>query len=447
MNQELTEAFERQAQTVEWQEPPIEMIDAESLSVMSIRRQPFIIDRLLKPGLAILAGAPKLGKSWLVLHMCQQIASGEPLWGLQTVPGAVLYIALEDSRARLQDRIQLITDTPSENLLFATSAPSLADGLEDAICYFKETHPDAKLVVIDTFQKIRSLKKEMSYANDYTETTVLKNLADQLGICILLVHHTRKMGDSDTLNEISGTNGIAGCADTLMVLKKPKRTENKATLYFTGRDITDRELSLELDRETCVWNYISGELPKAAPMPREVDRIWELMRGIIHFDGSNSDFAAQYSAYYKTDITPAVLKRIMNRYRFELEDRGVTFISLKTNKKRLLSVVYSKTYDNLLNAPDTPEKGQTAPIAASAPAAPAAPADKKQEQPDAPADKKQEQPDAPPDSGKAPVSEGEATPAESDDGIGGYDRYADYYADYDENALDFDSYDGYIPFQ
>lgn len=413
-----------------WQEPPIDLTDAETLSLSSFRRHPFIIHEMLTPGLCVLAGAPKLGKSWLVLDMCQHIAQGKPLWGIDTTQGSVMYIALEDSKARLQDRLLTITDEPSPHLLIATSCRSLGEGLEEEVTYFVNRYPDAKLVVIDTFQMVRMRGRELSYSNDYSETSHLKQLADRLKICILLVHHTRKMGDSDTLNEISGTNGIAGCADTLMVLKKPKRTDNKATLYCTGRDIRDRELELELDRETCRWKHVSGSLPKKAALPSEIDRIWEMMREIGRFDGGNSEFAERFSSFCKTSVTPSLLKRIMNKHRSELEDRGVTFISLKTNKGRLLSVIYSEKYDLKQNPPLQPDTEAETPVTAPDTAGTSAQPETKGELPAATAIA---DPPAPPDADDS-----------SDGDVCGYSRSAAYYEEYDSCARDFDHYDGYI---
>lgn len=428
----MTDSFEKQDNLQEaqtgWQEPPIELIDAEALSMCSLKRQPFIINELLSPGLAVLAGAPKLGKSWLVLSMCQHIAEGKPLWGIETAGGSVLYIALEDSKARLQDRLLTITDEPSPKLKLATACGGLGEGLEDAVTYFVDAHPDAKLVVIDTFQMIRMQGREMSYSNDYSETSALKKLADRLHICILLVHHTRKLGDSDTLNEISGTTGIAGCADTLMVLKKPRRTDNKAVLYCTGRDISDRELTLELDRETCTWKHVSGDLPKKRALPPEINIIQAFMKKITRFDGSNSEFAEQYRGYSKSDLSPAVLKRLMNRYRQELEDRGVTFISLKTHKGRILSVVYSEVYDLTLN-PSGEQDAEKLPQPVEEAEKPTSPEIAKPER----------------QLTLSEVDSADDRETGEDTVMDEYDRYKDYYAEYDSCAADFDNYDGYIP--
>ena len=423
----------------DWQDPPVELIDAETLSLSSFARPSFIIEQMLTPGLAVLAGAPKLGKSWLVLDICQQVASGEELWGLKTSGGSVMYVALEDSKARLQDRLLSITDHPSDRLFLTTACPSLSDGLEDAVCYFKERHPDAKLVVIDTFQMIRPTRSEVSYAGDYAETSQLKQLADRLGICILLVHHTRKMADSDTVSEISGTNGIAGSADTLMVLKKPKRTENKATLYFTGRDILDRELTLTLDRVTCRWKHVSGDLPRQRGLPKEIDQLYAFMRSVGVFEGNNSNFAERFSAFCKTQVSSAVLKRTMNRYRCELEDRGVTFISLKTHKGRLLHVIYSEKYDKTCQVTDDGEEQASTAVTdvSEAQTAPAAPAEPNIQTPAAPPERNP--------SVTLPPKENISEKTAPTDSVSNYDQIQSYYAEYDECARDFDSYDGYIP--
>ena len=89
-------------------------------------------------------------------------------------------------------------------------------------CAKKDTEQALKIIVIDTLQKIREAT-ENSYGSDYKELSVLKILADKLGIVILLVHHTRKCSDSDPFNMISGSTGLSGCVDGSMVLVETKR--------------------------------------------------------------------------------------------------------------------------------------------------------------------------------------------------------------------------------
>ena len=116
------------------------------------------------------------------------------------------------------------------------------------------------LIAIDTFQLIRTPTPEVSYGGDYAELRILKELADELGICLLLVHHLRNMNDRDPVNKLSGSTGISGAVDAIFVLDKNERIERFATLYASGRDIRDRKIQLELDKDACIWTLISDSL-------------------------------------------------------------------------------------------------------------------------------------------------------------------------------------------
>ena len=329
-------------QDVAPQEPRrLNTISGADLCDMRLPHSAYTVDTLLRPGLAILAGAPKIGKSWMVLYLCLQVAKGEPVWGMKTTQGSVLYIALEDSWQRLQDRILAITDNCSEAIHFSLNCAPLGDALEEEIRTFTADYPDARLVVIDTFQKIRAQAAEMSYANDYSEVSRLKNIADELNLCILLVHHTRKQSDNDCMNEISGTNGIAGSADTLMVLKKEKRTARTATLSCTGRDIEDREMTLTLNSEQCIWQLKQDSLqPKTQQTPREILLLVAYMQTVGYSFSSMSDFTGDYCRRTGVRIEPNQLKRLMNLYRFDLEEQGVSFASVRRPQARMLSITY-----------------------------------------------------------------------------------------------------------
>lgn len=172
----------------------------------------FVVDNLLAQGLYILAGAPKVGKSWLALDMCLSIAKGEKVLGQQTTQGTALYLCLEDSYVRIQNRLYEITDEPAERLYFVIMSEAIGNGLEEQITDFKNEHYDLKVVFIDTLQKVRN-ESESGYGTDYKELSVMKALADKLEITIVVVHHTRKCADSDPFNMISGSTGLSGCVD------------------------------------------------------------------------------------------------------------------------------------------------------------------------------------------------------------------------------------------
>lgn len=122
----------------------IKTIDGKELLNLEIEPIKFVVDGLIPQGLHILAGAPKTGKSWLLLLLCLKISKGEPIWNLTTEKGTVLYLCLEDSTSRIQDRLFELTDEAPENLHFATSAHSLTDGLANQIELFINEHPDTK---------------------------------------------------------------------------------------------------------------------------------------------------------------------------------------------------------------------------------------------------------------------------------------------------------------
>ena len=258
---------------------PLTYLDGETLMSTVLPPIRFVVDKLLPQGLHILAGAPKVGKSWLALWLCLCVAKGEPIWNFLTTKGSVLYLCLEDSYSRIQNRLLDITDDAPASLRFATMSEKLHCGLVEQIEGFLSTNPDTVLVVIDTLQRIRGTGNEANpYASDYRDLGVLKELADRCRIAILLIHHLRKREDEDPMNMISGTMGISGATDSNFVLRKDKRSSQTATLYCTGRDIPYRELSLEFNSETHIWNLLSDDCEQAE---RSCGRILFLLSALL----------------------------------------------------------------------------------------------------------------------------------------------------------------------
>ena len=151
----------------------------------------------------------------------------EQLLDRTTQQGSALYFCLEDSYTRIQSRLYELTDEPSDKLFFALKADTIGCGQEEQIVRFKSEHDDLRLIVIGTLQMVRN-ETESSYGSDYAEIVPLKNLAEQLGITIVLVHHLRKAADSDPFNMISGSTGLSGATDGQLVLKKDKRCGGQA---------------------------------------------------------------------------------------------------------------------------------------------------------------------------------------------------------------------------
>jgi hypothetical protein len=235
------------------------------------KSRPPIIDGLLYGGAYILAGAPKIGKSFLVAQIAYHISTGKKLWDYDVHQGTVLYLALEDDYQRIQSRMFMMYGVEdSSNLYFATAANKIGNGLDEQLEFFINEHPDTKLIIIDTMQKIREVGGEAySYASDYEIIGRLKQFADKHCICVLIVHHTRKQPAGDTFEMISGTTGLLGCADGSLLMQKEKRTALEATIDVVGRDQQDQILYLSKDPNTQIWNLdkTETELHKEPPDP------------------------------------------------------------------------------------------------------------------------------------------------------------------------------------
>lgn len=250
-----------------------------------------IIDGLLYTGTYLFAGAPKVGKSFFMAQLAYHVSTGQKLWQYEVHPGTVLYLALEDDYQRLQERMfRMFGVEGTDRLHFAVCAKQLNSGLDEQLRQFMKEHPDTKLIIIDTLQKIREMGGDSySYADDYQIVSRLKQFADSNGICLMIVHHTRKMPASDKFEMISGTTGLLGSADGAFILQKEKRTDDTATLDVVGRDQPDQRLYLQKDPKQlrlCVfpkdYDYNHNEPPLYAFARRE-DGSWDTSRPSIAF--------------------------------------------------------------------------------------------------------------------------------------------------------------------
>lgn len=219
-----------------------------------------IVGGLVTPGLNLLAGRPKMGKSWLALDMSLAVALGGLAFGTLPVEvGDVLYLALEDNPRRMQQRIQRLLPTGSQwptRLHIHHTFPKLGAGFEEQITNWLQTYPTAKLVVIDTFAKVKARRPKGvdPYADDVEQMDRLQKLiAGYLDVGFLTLGHTRKMDAEDPVEQVSGTFGLTGSADTILVLSRT-RGQATAKLFVTGRDIEERELAIQFD--SGIWTVL-----------------------------------------------------------------------------------------------------------------------------------------------------------------------------------------------
>ena len=240
---------------------PLSFIRASDLNAINIEKPFFVVEKILPVGLCVLASPPKYGKSWLCLDMCISVATGTKFLGFSTNKADVLYLALEDSNARLQERMKKVLNgrKAPQGLAMGINAGTLQHGLIEQLEMHLQENPSVKLIVIDTFQKIRGESKrgESAYAADYTDCGKLKAFADSKKICLLLVHHMRKMRDiSDTFANISGTAGISGAADTMIAMNREKREDENTKLSITGRDVEMQDYQMQFNKDICRWHIL-----------------------------------------------------------------------------------------------------------------------------------------------------------------------------------------------
>jgi DNA-binding transcriptional ArsR family regulator len=222
----------------------------------------FAVPGYIAEGLTLLAGAPKRGKSWLALDMCVAVANGGFTLGDQKcIEGDALYCALEDSPRRIKERLHKVCDLagkPPRRLVvwFGADLPRLGNGCEEYLREWIEAQPDPRLIVIDTLNYIRPerIRDEDPYSYDYRSASALQRLAIEYGLAILLVHHTRKSPSDDYLEAVSGTNGLTGGSDAVVVLEKG--SDGAYVLKGRGRDVEEFETAVRFEKDECRWRVI-----------------------------------------------------------------------------------------------------------------------------------------------------------------------------------------------
>ena len=311
-----------------------------------------LVDGLLAPGLYILGGSPKVGKSWMALQLCLAVCGGKAFLGRATREGEVLYLALEDGPQRLHSRALRLADTAPKGLHLCHRAAPIGQGLEQQIEAQLAGHPHIRLVVLDTLQKVRCESGSgLSYSSDYEDAGALKALADRNGICLLVIHHLRKMADDDPFNRLSGTNGLAGAADGTLILMRNKRQDGTATLYATGRDIEDVEEGLEF--ADCRWSRAVP--PEQLKLTLVVNALKKLLAA-GEFQGTATELASRLEtqgSYW----SPAILSKFLQSHDEALAKCGILLETKRTNSKRLLCLRYEAQIGDICDTSDGSDGG------------------------------------------------------------------------------------------
>ncbi len=273
------------------------------------------------------------------LFLCLQVSKGEKFLDFDTLKSEVLYLCLEGGEQRLSERLKLITSEPTENLFFTLKAKSLNFGFREQINEFIKKHKNTKLIVIDTWQKIRDANSVVtSYQNDYNEMQTLREIAEEHNICILLVHHTRKMQDDDPFNMITGTTGFTGAVDNMYVLIKENRLSSKAKLHMTGRDIKDKVLHLESEKESCEWVLTHTEDENTIEFPEDIFfcKVVEFMEIENEFRGTATELKKRLLKVCDYEISEKVVTKKLIKYKDFFALKDVNFFNTRNGRSREL---------------------------------------------------------------------------------------------------------------
>ena len=332
-----------------------EIVSAAELQKIDIPPIEWLVNNILPTGLAMIGAPSKYFKSYMMLGLCVAICTGGKFLGFDCTEHACLYLDLESTKRRPQNRLKQIMGRGPwpDNLYILTNETGvgrIGDGFEASVTALLEQHPDIKLMVVDVFQMIRQPAKrnQTGYDRDYEDFSVLKQIADRYSIGLMLVHHTRKMKDpNDVFNELSGSVGVMGALDCAWVITKEDRDSTEAVLHITGRDMESVNLKICFNKGTFQWELIGEE--ETVNKQRELfsygrNQVANTIKALVkqgggHWEGSASDLidASKYLSGGKNRICwdAAKVGKEINRIKAFLLDDGSGFeYDTKDKKKR-----------------------------------------------------------------------------------------------------------------
>ena len=311
-------------------------ITAKELAEKELEPVRYLVDEMIGSGLSIIAGEAKIGKSLLVTGIADAVANGTTFLTRKVSQGEVFYLSLEDTLYRLQSRLNKMGVMPSPYLHLATTCARLGEGLAEQIRDFKSVHPGLCLVIFDTLQWIRRIERRQSYANDVAELGELKSLATELGISILCVHHTVKSKEAKGMGKVSGTMGIVGTADTVLVMD---RNDKEYSLSYIGKDVGADQIGLCFDPKNLTFS-LAGAQPKEVKLPEVLERLCCIIATCGGFFGTNEEFSVWLNDNIG-DVDVVQLKRIARDFVCELSLRGVTIVSERKATERYTRITYT----------------------------------------------------------------------------------------------------------
>lgn len=230
---------------------------------------------ILPEGYCMTVAPPKAGKSWFVANIGLACATGgEALGVIPVQERPVLYFALEDGDRRLKSRFKTImfNETIPREMNRVLEVRDLNELISIAE-FFQDNRKDhlPPLIIVDTLGKVNPGRgsTQSAYDADYAVGSRLQNLAKRVpGCTVLAVHHTNKGEHGDFLNSVSGTQGVTGACDAVLVMKRARKSDD-AVLSITGRDI-EHEAEYAITSDGGRWVLKGGSLQAAEEAAQEV---------------------------------------------------------------------------------------------------------------------------------------------------------------------------------
>jgi hypothetical protein len=218
----------------------------------------WLVENIIAPGLTIIAGKSKIGKSWLVLQLSHAIEFGLEFLGRKCAKGDVLHYSLEDGKRRIKSRWEKMCIKPDQtHYQFRDRKPKipiLTMGLEEEIEDWAKNVPNPKMVVIDVYVKVKKTigKNLNAYENDNYNLQDLQTLAIKYNIGIVLVHHTKKGAETDVFDEINGSAGIQSNMDSMIVIASSRKSGKNSVFHCIPKDAEQLEFEIGMN-EMMIW--------------------------------------------------------------------------------------------------------------------------------------------------------------------------------------------------
>jgi RecA-family ATPase len=325
----------------------------------------YAVPEVIPEGSVLLVGPPKIGKSWLVLSIALAAAGGGKALGIEIPKRPVLYLALEDGDRRLQDRCRRLLAgekiPPEFKYLTRVEPGRIVDTIGAWIRWHKEPPP---LVILDTLGRVLPPTQlgESSYQRDYRVGSALRRIVDSIpGMTLLVNHHDRKASAEDFVDAVSGTHGLAGAADTIVVLSRD-RQETAGLLKVTGRDVAEGEYAVRF-KDGAVWELDGNDLAAAREKAQKVRATTRATAGagdrmldVVLYAYQHPDGVRRADVAKALELEPKVagvyLARAVAAGRLQRPERG-----LYTPVTSVASVTSDGATDNTHNTRNTPEQG------------------------------------------------------------------------------------------